>query len=86
MSNDDLKELGTVLDNREAGLIVIHAPRMSDQVAASIKAQAQNRFVTKAINADADGSAKQPSYGRKLNIGTAHLIRIRRTLDEGDIA
>ena len=57
MSNDDLKELGTVLDKGEAGLIVIYATNMADQIAASIKAQ--NRFVSKAIDADADELAKQ---------------------------
>ena len=37
MSNDDLKQLGAVLDKGEAGLIVIYATNMDDQVAASIK-------------------------------------------------
>jgi len=37
MSNDDLKQLGAVLDKGEAGLIVIYATNMADQVAASIK-------------------------------------------------
>ena len=57
MSNDDLKQLGTVLENGEAGLIVIYATNMADQVAASIKAE--NRFVSDAIDADADELAKQ---------------------------
>jgi uncharacterized membrane protein len=57
MSRDDLKELGTVLENGEAGLIVIYATNMADQVAASIKAE--NRFVSDAIDADADELAKQ---------------------------
>ena len=57
MSNDDLKQLGTVLENGEAGLIVIYATNMADQVAASIKAE--NRFVSEAIDADADELAKQ---------------------------
>lgn len=57
ISNDDLKELGSVLNNGEAGLIVIYATNMADQVAASIKAQ--NRFISKAIDADADELAKQ---------------------------
>ena len=57
MSNDDLKELGSVLDKGEAGLIVIYATNMADQIAASIKAQ--NRFVSKEIDADADELAKQ---------------------------
>jgi uncharacterized membrane protein len=57
MSNDDLKQLGTVLENGEAGLIVIYATNMADQVAASIKAE--NRFVSDAIDADADELARQ---------------------------
>jgi len=57
MSNDDLEQLGTVLENGEAGLIVIYATNMADQVAASIKAE--NRFVSDAIDADADELAKQ---------------------------
>jgi uncharacterized membrane protein len=57
MSNDDLKELGTVLENGEAGLIVLYATNMADQIAASIKAE--NRFVSDAIDADADELASQ---------------------------
>ena len=57
MSNDDLKQLGTLLEDGEAGLIVIYATNMADQVAASIKAE--NRFVSDAIDADADELAKQ---------------------------
>ena len=57
LSNDDLKQLGTVLENGEAGLIVIYATNMADQVAASIKAE--DRFVSDAIDADADELAKQ---------------------------
>ena len=57
MSNDDLKQLGTVLENGEAGLIVIYATNMADQVAASIKAE--NRYVSDAIDANADELAKQ---------------------------
>ena len=57
LSNDDLKQLGTVLENGEAGLIVIYATNMADQVSASIKAE--DRFVSDAIDADADELAKQ---------------------------
>ena len=57
MSNDDLKQLGTVLEKGEAGLIVIYATNMADQIAASIKAE--NRFVSDAIDADADELARQ---------------------------
>jgi uncharacterized membrane protein len=57
MDNDDLRQLGTVLENGEAGLIVIYATNMADQVAASIKAE--NKFVSKEIEANADELAKQ---------------------------
>ena len=57
MSNDDLKQLGAVLDKGEAGLIVIYATNMADQIAANIKAE--NRFVSDQIDADADELAKQ---------------------------
>jgi len=57
MNKDDLKELGTVLENGEAGLIVIYATNMADQVAASIKAE--NRYISDSIDADADELAKQ---------------------------
>ena len=57
MSNSDLKELGAVLDKGEAGLIVLYATNMADQIAASIKAE--NRYISDAIDADADELAKQ---------------------------
>lgn len=57
MSNNDLKELGTVLDKGQAGLIVLYATNMADQIAASIKAE--NRYVSDAIDADADELTKQ---------------------------
>jgi uncharacterized membrane protein len=57
MDNDDLKQLGTVLDKGQAGLIVIYATNMADQIAASIKAE--NRYVSKQIDANADELAKQ---------------------------
>jgi uncharacterized membrane protein len=57
MSNDDLRELGSVLNKGQAGLIVIYATNMADQVAASIKAE--NKFVSDEIDANADELAKQ---------------------------
>jgi uncharacterized membrane protein len=57
MSNDDLRELGAVLDRGEAGLVVLYATNMADQIAASIKAE--NRYISEAIDADADDLAKQ---------------------------
>ena len=57
MSDKDLKQLGQVLDKGEAGLIVLYATNMADQVAASIKAE--NKYVSDAIDADADELVKQ---------------------------
>jgi uncharacterized membrane protein len=57
ISDGDLKELGAVLDKGEAGLIVLYATNMADQIAANIKVE--NRFVSEAIDADADELAKQ---------------------------
>jgi uncharacterized membrane protein len=57
MDNDDLKELGAVLDKGQAGLVVLYATNMADQVAANIKAE--NKFVSKEVDADADDLAKQ---------------------------
>jgi uncharacterized membrane protein len=61
IDNDDLKELGAVLDKGQAGLIVLYATNMADQIAANIKAE--NRFVSKEIDADADELAKQIKAG-----------------------
>ncbi len=57
MKDDDLKELGSVLEKGQAGLIVIYATNMADQIAANIKAE--NRFISQQIDADADELAKQ---------------------------
>ena len=57
MDNKDLKQLGQVLDEGNAGLVVIYATNMADQIAASIKAE--NRYVSDAIDVDADELAKQ---------------------------
>ena len=61
MKDKDLKELGAVLDKGQAGLIVIYATNMADQIAANIKAE--NRIVSDAIDADADELAKQLKAG-----------------------
>ena len=57
MDNSDLKGLGDVLDQGQAGLIVVYATNMADQIAANIKAV--NRFQSKEIDANADELAKQ---------------------------
>ena len=57
MDDGDLKQLGEVLSRGQAGLIAVYATNMADQIAASIKAE--NRFVSKAIDAQADELARQ---------------------------
>ena len=57
MDDTDLKGLGEVLDQGQAGLIVVYATNMADQVAANIKAV--NKFVSKEIDANADELARQ---------------------------
>jgi uncharacterized membrane protein len=57
MSDSDLKQLGGVLNNGQAGLIAVYATDMADQVAASIKAQ--NRHISEEIDANADQLAKE---------------------------
>ena len=56
MDRDDLKELGQVLDEGKAGLIVVYATNMADQVAANIKAA--NRMISKATDMVADELAE----------------------------
>ena len=57
MDDDDLKALGETLEKGNAGLIAVYAVNMADQIAASIKAQ--NRFISKEIDARADQLAEQ---------------------------
>ena len=57
LKDSDLKQLGTVLNANEAGLIVLYATNMADQIAANIKAE--NKFVSEEVDADADELAKQ---------------------------
>jgi len=57
MPRDDLKELGEVLDEGHAGLIVVYATNMADQIAANIKAA--NRIVSKQTDMAADQLARQ---------------------------
>jgi uncharacterized membrane protein len=57
MDRGDPKELGDVLDEGEAGLIVVYAMNMADQIAANIKAA--NRFVAKASEMAADALAQE---------------------------
>jgi uncharacterized membrane protein len=57
MKDSDLKQLGDVLGKGTAGLVVIYATNMADQVAASIKAE--DRYVSEAMDVDAKALAKQ---------------------------
>jgi uncharacterized membrane protein len=57
LDDADLKQLGEVLNKGQAGLIVVYATNMADQIAASIKAE--NRYVSKEIDANADELARQ---------------------------
>ena len=57
MSNDDLRSLGEVLNNGQAGLIAVYATNMADQIAATVKAQ--NMQISQEIDADADELAKE---------------------------
>ena len=57
MPRHDLKELGEVLDEGQAGLIVVYAANMADQIAANVKAA--NRMVAKATDMAADDIAKE---------------------------
>lgn len=57
LDNHDLEGLGAVLEQGQAGLIVVYATNMADQIAANIKAA--NRFVSKEVDANADALARQ---------------------------
>ena len=57
MKDKDVKALGEVLENGNAGLVVVYATNMADQIAANIKAV--NRHVSEEIDANADELAKQ---------------------------
>jgi uncharacterized membrane protein len=57
MDDDDLKKLGEVLEQGQAGLIVVYATNMAEQIAANVKAV--NRYVSREIDAQADELARQ---------------------------
>ncbi len=57
MDDEDLKQLGEVLQSGQAGLIVVYATNMADQIAANIKAA--NRMVARATDMAADELARQ---------------------------
>jgi uncharacterized membrane protein len=57
MRRDDLKEIGDLLDEGQAGLVVVYATNVADQVAANIKAA--NRVVSKQTDMAADELARE---------------------------
>jgi uncharacterized membrane protein len=57
MKDDDLKQLGAVLEEGRFGLIAVYATNMADQIAANIKAV--NRYVSAEVDASADELAEQ---------------------------
>jgi uncharacterized membrane protein len=57
MNRDDLKKLGEVLDEGQAGLIVVYAANLADQVAANIKAA--NRLIAAETDLAADELARE---------------------------
>lgn len=63
MDDEDLEQLGDVLGHRRAGLIVVYAVNMADQIAANVKAV--NRAVSKEIDANADELAKELNEAEK---------------------
>lgn len=61
MDDRDLKALGEVLEQGQAGLIVVYATNMADQVAANVKAV--NRRVSEQIDAQSDELARRLKEG-----------------------
>ena len=67
LNNEDLKALGEVLEQGEAGLIVVYATNMADQVAANIKAV--NRAISHEIDANADALAEELKKAQAQDTG-----------------
>jgi uncharacterized membrane protein len=59
MDDEDLEALGDVLGHGQAGLVVVYAVNMADQIAANIK-PVNTAAVSKEIGADADELARRP--------------------------
>jgi uncharacterized membrane protein len=57
IEDSSLKELGEELEKGQAGLIVVYAMNMAEQVAQSIKAE--SRAIAREINSNADELARQ---------------------------
>lgn len=79
MSNSDLKELGTVLDKGQAGLIVLYATNMADQIAASIKAE---RIGTSPTRSTPTRTSSPSSSGRRRQL-RRHRPRTRERTCQG---
>jgi uncharacterized membrane protein len=69
MPRHDLKELGDVLDEGEAGLVVVYATNVADQIAANIKAA--NRMVSKATNMAAEELALEIKEAESETVSSA---------------
>ena len=69
MKREGLKELGDVLDEGRAGLIVVYATNTADQIAANVKAA--NRMVSKATNMAADVLARDIKEADAQTAGSA---------------
>jgi uncharacterized membrane protein len=57
MPDHDLKALGEVREQGQAGLLVVYATNIAHQVAANVKAV--NKYVSQEIDAQADALARQ---------------------------
>jgi uncharacterized membrane protein len=68
MRREDLRELGEVLDEGEAGLIVVYAANLADQVEANIKAA--NRIVAKETDLAAEQLAEEIRHAEASTAGT----------------
>jgi uncharacterized membrane protein len=57
LDNDDLKGLGDTLAKGQAGLVVVYATSMADQISANIKAR--DKHISKEVEADLDDLERQ---------------------------
>lgn len=57
LDNDDLRRIGETLEQGQAGLLVVYATNLADQVAATIRAR--SRYVSREVEARGDELARQ---------------------------
>ncbi|MFL5822163.1 MAG: DUF1269 domain-containing protein [Solirubrobacteraceae bacterium] len=57
MHDEDLRQLGEVLDQGQAGLIVVYATNLQDQIAANIRAA--NKRISKQVDANSEELARR---------------------------